>query len=122
MTYVCGMNFFNYCLVVASRPKAFGKHTKVRPPIFCVQDDRGGDSTLSVRCGAISVASSRISSPYRAVEQDAAARTTMLEAEGEMNRPLSRLGDTSAECSEQRKVIAAEIEAVQYSCERQLAC
>ena len=86
---------------------------KVRPPTLCMRDETGSDNAPSVRDGATSMAFSRRSSAYRAVEEAAAARTAMLEAEAEAKRGLARLADTRAECSEQHKEIATKIEAVQ---------
>ena len=62
-----------------------------------------------------STTSSRRSSAYRAVEEAAAARTAMLQAEAEAQRALARLADTRAECNEQHKVMTAELEALQDS-------
>ena len=49
------------------------------------------------------------------MEEAAAARTAMLEDAAEASRALARLADTRAECYEQRKAIATEVEAVQCS-------
>ena len=68
-----------------------------------------------IRDGATSTTSSRRSSAYRAVEEAAAARTSMLEAEAEAQRALARLADTRAECNEQHKIMTAELEAMQDS-------
>ena len=57
--------------------------------------------TKSIRDGTTSIASSRRSSAYRAVEEAAAARTAMLQAEAKAQRTLVRLADIRAECSEQ---------------------
>ena len=57
---------------------------------------------------------------YWAVEEAAAARTAKVEAEAEAKRAFARLGDTRAECGEQHRAIAAEIEAVQGSVKESL--
>ena len=57
--------------------------------------------------------SSRQYSAYRAVEEAAAAKTAMLQAEERAERALLRLADTRAECNEQHNVITAELEAMQ---------
>ena len=101
MTYVGGMNYAKYRLE-ASRTKAFGKHKKVRPPMLCMQYELSGGNAPSMSDGATSVAFLRRSSAYRAVEEAAAARTPMLEAEAVA---LARLADTRAECNEQHKVV-----------------
>ena len=80
----------------------------------------GRGDAPSVRDGATSIASSGRSSAYRAVEKPAVARTVMLEADAEAKRGLARLVDTHAECSEQHKGIAAEIETVKFSVKRSL--
>ena len=100
MTYVDGMNYAKDRLE-ASQTKAFRKRKKVRPPTLCTQDELGGDNANSVSDGATFVASSRrSSSAYRAVEETAAAKTIMLEAEAEAKRALARLADARTECSE----------------------
>ena len=104
MTYINGMNYAKYRLK-ACRAKTSGKQ-KTRPPTLCVQDELACD-------GATSTTSSRRSSAYRAVEEAAAARTAMLQAETEAQRALARLADTRAECNEQHKVMTAEIKALQ---------
>ena len=106
MSYVGGMNYAKYRLE-ACRAKASGEQ-KTRPPTLCVQDDLARDS-------ATSTTSSRRSSAYRAVEEAAAARTAMLQAETEAQRALARLADTRAECNEQHKIMTAELEALQDS-------
>ena len=104
MTYVGGMNYAKYRLE-ASRTKCFGKHKKVRPSMLCMQDELSGGNAPSMSDGATSVAFSRRSSAYRAVEDAAAARTIMFEAEAGAQRALARLADTRAECNEQHKVV-----------------
>ena len=94
--YVGGMNYARY---------------RLRPPKLCVQDE----NAPSVRDGATSVASSRPSSAYRAVEEAAAERTAVLEAETVAKRQLPRLAETRAVCGEQHRAVALEIEAVQCS-------
>ena len=106
MTYVGGMNHAKYRLE-ACRAKTSGKQ-KTRPPILCVQDELARDGTTSTT-------SSRRSSAYRAIEEAAAGRTAMLQAEAEAQRALARLADTRAECNEQYKVMTAELEALQDS-------
>ena len=103
MTYVGGMNYAKYRLE-ACRAKTSGKQ-KTRPLTLCVQYELTRD-------GPASTASSRRSSAYRAVEEAAAARTAMLQAEAEAQRALARLADTSAECIEQHMVMTAELEAL----------
>ena len=102
MTYVGGMNYAKYRLE-ACRAKASGKQ-RTRPPTLCVQDEL-------IRDGTASTTSSRRSSAYRAVEEAAAARTALFQAEAEAQRALARLADTRAECNEQHKVMTAELEA-----------
>ena len=51
-----------------------------------MQDELYGENAQSIRNGATSIASSRRSSAYRAVEEAAAARTAMLQAEAEALR------------------------------------
>ena len=53
-----------------------------------MQDELGGNSALSIRDGATSNASSRRSSAYRAVDDAAAAKTAMLEAEAETQQDV----------------------------------
>ena len=77
-----------------------------------MQDELGGDSASSIHDGATSIASSRRSSAYRAVDEAAAAQTAMLEAEAETQQDLARLAHTRAECKEQHMVITAEVEAL----------
>ena len=119
MTYVGGINYAKYRLE-ASRPKAFGKQEKVRPPTLCMQDELDRDNAQSIRDGTTSIASSRRSSAYRAAEEATAARTAMLQAEAETQRALARLVDNRAECNEQHKVMAAELEAMQSSVKKSL--
>ena len=104
MTYVGGMNYAKYRLE-ACRAKASGRQN-TRPPTLYVQDELTHDGTASTT-------SSRRS--YRAVEEAAAARSAMLQAEAEAQRALARLADTRAECNEQHKVMTAELEALQDS-------
>ena len=49
------------------------------------------------------------------MEEAAAARTAVLQAEAEAQRALARPANTRAECKEQHKVMAAELEAMQNS-------
>ena len=81
MTYVGGMNYAKYRLE-ACRAKSSGKQ-RTRPPTLCVQDERTRDGTASTT-------SSRRSSAYRAVEEAAAARTALLQAEAEAQRAPAR--------------------------------
>ena len=104
MTYVGGMKYAKYRLE-ACRAKTSGKQ-RTRPPTLFVQDELARDSTTSTT-------SSRRSSAYRAVEEAAAARTAMLQAEAEAQRAQARMADTRAECHEQHKVMTAELEALQ---------
>ena len=113
MTYVGGMNYAKYRLE-ACRAKTSGKQ-RTRPPTLCVQDELTRENASSCRDGTASTTSSRRSSVYRAVEEAAAARTAMLQAEAEAQRALARLADTRAECIEQHKVMTAELEAMQDS-------
>ena len=107
MTYVGGMmNYAKYRLE-ACRAKTSAKQ-KTRPPTLCVQD-------VLARDGTTSTTSSLRSSAYRAIEEAAAARTAMLQAEIEAQRALARLAETRAECNEQHKVMTAELEALQDS-------
>ena len=94
MTHVGGMNYAKYRLE-ACRAKTSGKQ-RTRPPKLCVQDELTRDGTASTT-------SSRRSSAYRAVEEAAAARTAMLQAEADAQRTLATLADTRAECKEQQK-------------------
>ena len=113
MTYLGGMNYAKYRLEEATLLKVFGKHKKAPPPTLCMRDEIGGDNKPSVRYGATSIAFSRRSPTDWDVEEAAASRTAMLDAEAEANCALARLADTRAQCSEQHKAIAAEIDAVQ---------
>ena len=113
MTYIGGMNYAKYRLE-ACRAKTSGKQ-KMRPPAFCVQVELTRENASSFRDGTVSTTSSRRSSAYRAVEEAAAARTAMLQAEAEAQQALTRLADTRAECNEQHKVMTAELEAMQDS-------
>ena len=106
------MNYARYRLEETNKPKTFGKHKKA-PPAVCIRNTLGGDDALSTRDGATSVGSSPRSSAYRAVEEAAAARTAMLNAEAEAKRALARLADTRAECNEQHQAITTELEAMQ---------
>ena len=81
MTYVGGMNYAKYRLE-ACRAKSSGKQ-KTRPSALCVQAELARDGTTSTT-------SSRKSSAYRAVEEAAAARTAVLQAETEAQRALGR--------------------------------
>ena len=114
MTYIGGMNYAKYRLE-ASQARASGKQKKMRPPTLCVKNELNCCNASSVREGTISTTSSRQSSAFRAVEEAAAARTAMLHAEAEAQRALARLADTRAECNEQHKVVAPELEAMQNS-------
>ena len=114
MTYIGGMSYAKYRLE-SSQAKASGKQKKLRPPALCVEEELNRDNTSSIRDGTISNTSSRRSSVFRAVEEAAAARTAMLQAEAEARRALARLLDTRAECNEQHKIMAAELEAMQNS-------
>ena len=100
MTFVGGMNYAKYRLE-ACRAKTSGKQ-RTRPPTLCVQDELTRENASLCRDGTASATSSRRSSPYRAVEEAAAARTAMLQSEAEAQRALARLADTRAECNEQR--------------------
>ena len=113
MTYVGVMNYAKYRLE-ACRAKASGKQ-RTRPPTLCVQDELTRENASTYRDGTVSTTSLRRSSAYRAVEEAAAARTAMLQAEDEAQRALARLADTRAECNEQHKVMTAELEAMQDS-------
>ena len=114
LMYVDGMNNVKYRLE-SSRTKAFGKHKKARPPTLCMQEELAGDNAHSIRDVATSIASSRRSSAYRAVEEAAGPKTAMLEAKTEAQRALACLVDTRADCIEQHKVITAKLEAMQSS-------
>ena len=114
MTYVGGMNYAKYRLE-ASRMKSLGKGKKVRPTTLCMQDELNRDNAQSIRHYSTSIASSRKSLAYRAVEEAAAARTAMLQAQAAAQRALARLADTRAECNELHKVMAAALEAMQSS-------
>ena len=114
MTYVGGTIYAKYRLE-SSRRKASEKQKKVSLPPLCVQNELNCDNASSIRNGTTSIASSRRSSAYRAVEEAAAARTAMLQAEAEAKRALARLADTRVECNEQHKVMVAELEAMQNS-------
>ena len=113
MTYVGGMNYAKYRLE-ACPAKTSGKQ-KMRHPALCVQDELTRENASSYRDGTVSTTSSRSSSAYRVVEEAAAARTAMLQAEAEAQRALARLTDTRAECNEQHKVMTAELGAMQVS-------
>ena len=52
-----------------------------------MQDELDRDNAQSIRDGATSIAYSRRSSAYRAVEEAAAARTAMLQADAEASEP-----------------------------------
>ena len=110
MTYVGRMNYAKYRLE-ACRAKTSGKQ-KMRFPALCVQDELIRENASSYRDGTASTTSSRRSLAYRAVEEAAAARTAMLQAEAEAQRALARLADTRADCNEQHKVMTAEMEAM----------
>ena len=84
------------------------------PPALCVQDELTRKKS-SFRDGTVSTTSSRRSSAYWAVQEAAAARTAMLQAEAEAQRALARLADTRTECNEQHKVKTAELETMQDS-------
>ena len=119
MMYVGGMNYAKYRLE-ASRTKAFEEQKKVRPPTLCMQDELDCANAQSFRDCATSMASSRRSSAYRAVEVAAAARTAMLQAEAEAQRAFARLADTRAESNEQHNAMTAELEAMQSSVKESL--
>ena len=110
MNYVGGMNYAKYRLE-ACRAKTSGKQ-RTHPQHY-VQDELTRENASSYREGTVSTTSSRRSSAYRAVEEAAAARTAMLQAEAEAQRALARLAGTRAECNEQHKVMTAELEATQ---------
>ena len=74
----------------------------------------------SVRECTVSTTYSRRSSAFRAVEEAAAARTAKLQAEAEAQRAIAHLADIRAECNEQHKVMAAELEAMQNSVKNSL--
>ena len=114
MTYIGGMNYAKYRLE-ASQAKGSGKQKKVRPPTLCVESELSHDNASSNREGTISTTSSRRSSAFRAVEEAAAARTAMLQAEAEAQRGLAPLADIRAECNEQHNVLTAEPEAMENS-------
>ena len=97
MTYVGGMNYAKDRLE-ACRAKTSGKQ-KMRPPALYRQDELTRENASSFRDGTVSTTSSRRSSAYRAVEEAAAARTAMLQAEAVAQRALARLADTRAECN-----------------------
>ena len=80
MTYIGGMDYAKYRLE-ASRMKGSGKQKKVRPPTLCMQDEMDRDNAQSIRDRTTSIASSRKSSAYRAVEEAAAIRIAMLQRE-----------------------------------------
>ena len=113
MTYFGGTNYAKYRLE-ACPAKASGKQ-KMRPPALCVQNELTRENVSSYRDSTVSTTSSRRSSPYRAVDEAAAARTAMIQAEAEAQLALAHLADTRAECNEQHKVMAAELEAMQDS-------
>ena len=94
LTYVGSTNYAKYRLKEASQSKIFGKHKKVRPPPLSLRYEIGGDSAPTTRNGSVSGTSSRQSLDYREVEEAAAARIAMLEAEVEAKRALARLADT----------------------------
>ena len=113
ITYVGGTNYAKYRLE-ACRAKASGKQ-KMRPPALCVQNELTRENASSYRDGTVSTTSPRRSSPYRAVDEAAAARTAKIQAEAEAQLALAHLADTRAECNEQHKVMTAELEAMQDS-------
>ena len=82
-----------------------------------MQDDLERDNAQSIRDGNTSIASSRRSLAYRAVEEVAAVRTSLFSAEAEEQQTLARLANSRAEC----KVIIAELEAMQNSVKESLS-
>ena len=85
-----------------------------------MRDELDRDNAQSTRDGATSIARSRQSSAYRAVEEAAAARTSMLQAEAEAQRASARLTDNRAECYELHKAMTAELETMQNPVEDSL--
>ena len=114
MTQIGGMNYAKYRLE-ASQTKASGKQKESAPPALCVENELKCNNASSIRDGTISTTSSRRFLAFSAVEEAAAARTALLQAEAEAQRALAGLADTRAECNDQHKVMAVELEAMQNS-------
>ena len=91
------------------------KSKKVRSPTLYMQDESNRDNAQSIRDGTTSIASSRKSSAYRAVEEAEPARTAMLQAETEaMQSPVK--GSLRA-TNQQHTVQSAKVDAMGYRIE-----
>ena len=89
-----------------TRPCAYGKPKKVRPPMMNVGDELGPRDVPCARSVVGSAVSSQRSSVYRAA---------VLEAQAETQRALAGLASTRAECNGQHQAVTSIIMAVQQS-------
>ena len=105
MTYVGGMSFTKQRKEDINRPRAYGKHKKIRHPTLLLGSKIGAEGAPRARSGAGSEASSPRSSAHKAVEEGTTERTVMLEAEAESQGLLARLASTRVECNEHHQTI-----------------
>ena len=87
----------------------------MRSPTLYMQDESNPDNAQSKRDGTTSIASSRKSSEYRAVEEAATARTAMLQAETEAMQ--SSVKDSLRATSQQHTMQTAKVDAMGYRTE-----
>ena len=89
-----------------TRPCAYRKHKKVRPPMMNVGDELGARDMLCAR----SVVGSAVSS-----QRSSVCKAALLEAQAETQRAFAELTSTRAECNEQHQAITSKIFAVRQS-------
>ena len=95
----------------ATRPCAYGKHKKIRPPMMNVGDELGTRDKPCTRSVVGSAVSSQRSSVYKAA---------VLEAQAETQRAFAGLASTRAECNEQHQAITSNIVEVRQSVQQGL--
>ena len=106
LTYVGGMIFARPRVQEITRPCAYGKHKKVRPPMMNMGEELGAGDVPHAQ----NVAGSAISSQRSSVHE-----TAVLEAQAVTQRAFAGSVSTRAECNEQHQAITGNIKAVQRS-------
>ena len=107
LTYVGGMSYDRTRAPDLTRPCAYGKHRRVRPPLLKVANvatEVGAGDLPRARSVATSAASSGRSSIFKAAVQEARAET---------QRAIEGLAATRAECNEQHQAVMRAVAAVQ---------
>ena len=102
LTFTGGMNHVRPQNQGATRPCAYEKHKKIRPPMMNVGDELGARDMPCARSVVGSAVSSQRSSVYKA-----AVLETQAETQAETQRAFAGLASTRAECNEQHQAITS---------------